>query len=185
MNNLDLENLIKERLNAAGLGRFLDHEREQYLEFPDGFFAEIVLEDAAKIPDAERVIRSVKEELESQGIELHAIVRAIWGLAAVTIVPVHPPRFVVTLRSGTREQKVTVNVTGAAFEEIRSAARNGGLREYGADESSILVGIVSEFVRLELSYGGESYWPVLERPQLELNEWALQYLMIHGPAKAS
>ncbi len=89
-----------------------------------------------------------------------------------------------TLRSGSRECTVTVDVTGLALSGILKAFREGSLREYGQEQKTALLGIVTEFVRLELSYGGESSWDPLLRPELELNEWALQYLTCHSPAKA-
>jgi hypothetical protein len=191
MTTIELERLIKDRLRAAGLVECLDEGKEQYLEFPDGFFAEVVLKDGSKLPEAQRILRGVKEELGKQGVELSTIVRAIWEVIGVQSVGMAPPRsggfhrFVATLRSGKRECTITVDVTGSALAEVRSAFRGGSLREYGADQDAALVGIVNEFVILELSYGGESYWdPTLDH-ELKLDENALSYLMIHGPAKAT
>jgi hypothetical protein len=187
MTTTELEKVIKDRLGAAGLADCLDERQDQYLEFPDGFFAEVVLRDGSRLPDAQRVLKGVKEDLGRRGTELSGLVRALWEVVAVRPAPPESgafPRFIVNLRSGSRDCIVTVDVTGLAFAGILNAYRGGNLREYGNDQNTALVGIVTEFVRLELSYGGESSWDPLLRPQLELNDSALQYLMIHSPAKA-
>jgi len=190
MTSFELGNLIKDRLGTAGLSQYLDDAREQYLEFPDGFFAEIVLKDGSKLSEAQRLVKSIEEELRKRGVELDAIVRATWevvrieskGLAPLESGGFH--RFVVTLRSGNRECAVTVDVTGIALAMVLRAFEEGGLREYGPDRNAALVAIVREFVRLELSYGGESYWDPTLNPDLKLNEDALSYLTMHSPAKA-
>jgi hypothetical protein len=187
MTSSELEKLIKDRLSDAGLAAFLDERTEQYLEFPDGFFAEVVLKDGSKLAEAHRVVKSVKEDLGKLGIDLHVIIRAIWEVVAVEsagIISGGFHRFRVTLQSGGRECTVDVNVTGLAFAEILSAFRGSNLRDYGSDQNTVLAGIVTKFVRLELSYGGESSWDPLLRPELELNEWALQYLTSPSPVKA-
>ena len=83
MTSLELGNLIRNRLIAAGFGQYLDEAREQYLEFPDGFFAEVVLTDGSTLSEAQRVVKSVEEELRKLGVDLHAIVRATWDVVAV------------------------------------------------------------------------------------------------------
>lgn len=191
MTSIELEKLIKDRLGVAGLAQYLDEGKEQYLEFPDGFFVEIVLKDGSRLPEAQRIVKGIAEELRKQGVELHAIVRAIWEVVGVQSAGMAPPgsggfhRFIATLQSGGRECTVTVEVTGLALAEILNAFRAGSLRECGSDEQTALSGIVREFARLELSHGGESYWdPTLDH-ELILNENALSYLMIHSPAKSS
>ncbi len=164
MTSGELENLIKSRLGVAGLAQCLDEGKEQYVEFPDGFFAEVVLKDGSRLPDAQRILRGVKEELGKQGVELSVIVRAIWEVVAVQSVGMAPPgsngfhRFIVSLRSGGRECTVTVDVTGLAVAGIRNALRAGSLKEMAADERSAVAAVVGEFVRYELSHGGESFW---------------------------
>jgi hypothetical protein len=188
MTTTELEKVIKDRLGAAGLSDSLDERQDQYLEFPDGFFAEVVLRDGSKLADAQRILKGVKEELGKRGTELSGLVRAIWEVVSVRMAPLESgtsSRFIVNLRSGSRECTVTVNVTGPAFASILAAFRAGSLGEYGTDHNAALAGIVTEFVRLELSYGGESSWDPILRPELELNDSALQYLMIHSPTKAS
>ena len=190
MTSGELENLIKSRLGAAGLARFLDEGKEQYLEFPDGFFAEVVLRDGSRLPDAQRILRGVKEELAKQGVELSVIVRAIWEVVSVQSVGAAPPgsngfhRFIVSLRSGGRECTVTVDVTGLAVAGILNAFRAGSLKELASDEPSAISAVVGEFVRYELSHGGESYWDPTLDSELTLNENALSYLLIHAPTKS-
>ena len=207
MTSYELGNLIKDRLRAAGLAQYLDEAREQYLEFPDGFFAEVVLKDGSKLSEAQRIVKSIEEELRKQGIELDAIVRAIWevdgvekagmasdlvnalrqqGGAVAAAGSAGAQRLIATLRSGERECRVTVDVTAGALGTVIAAfnKNQGALREYGADRDQALIRIVAEFVRLELSSGGRSYWDPILRPELTLNENALEYLTMHGPAKA-
>jgi len=182
MNSFELGNLIKDRLGAVGLSQYVDDAREQYLEFPDGFFAEVVLKDGSKLSEAQRLVNSIEEELRKQGVELNAIVRATWEIVRVENKGWAPPdsggfhRFVVTLRSGNRECAVTVDMTGVAVAMVARAFEDGALREFGPDKNLALVGIVREFVRTELSYGGESYWDPTLDSGLKLNEDALSYL---------
>ncbi|MGO9269863.1 MAG: hypothetical protein ACLQOO_06365 [Terriglobia bacterium] len=63
MTSIDLEKLIKGRLGDAGLGQSLDEGKEQCSEFPDGFFAEVVLKDGSRRTEAQRIVKSLKEEL--------------------------------------------------------------------------------------------------------------------------
>lgn len=187
MTSFELGNLIKDRLGAVGLSQYLDDAREQYLEFPDGFFAEVVLKDGSKLSEAQRLVNSIEEELRKRGVELSAIVRALWevvGVEKAGMAPQGSQRFVATLRSADRECKVTVDMTGNALAMVRGAFGQGGLREFGADRDTALRQIVQEFVRLELSHGGQSYWDPTLHPELVLNEDALSYLTMHNPAKA-
>jgi hypothetical protein len=205
MTSYELGKLIKDRLGAVGLAQYLDEAREQYLEFPDGFFAEVVLTDGSKLPEAQMLVKSIEEELRKQGIELDAIVRATWEVVRVEKAGMAPPlrdalrqqgaagtlplsagvqRLIATLRSGERECRVEVNVTAGALGMVLAAFNQGALREYGVNHDEVLKSIVAEFVRLELSYGGESYWDPILYPELTLNENALEYLTAHRPAKA-
>jgi hypothetical protein len=190
MTSIELENLIKSRLGVAGLTQSLDEGKEQYLEFPDGFFAEVVFKDGSRLFEAQRIVKGVKEELGKQGVELSTIVRAIWEVVGVQSVGMAPPgsggfhRFIVTLQSGARQCTVTVDVTGLALAGILSAFRAGSLREFGSGEQTALSGIVREFVRSELSRAGESYWDPTLDSELTLNENALSYLLIHTSTRS-
>lgn len=62
-----------------------------------------------------------------------------------------------------------MNVTGLALAEMRRRLSNRDLGGFADEED-----VVREFVRLEVSYGEESYWDPLRYPELELNGDALQ-----------
>ena len=187
MTSFELGNLIENRLAAAGLARDVDEGKEQYLEFPDGFFAEIVLKDGTRLPEAQRLIKSIEEELRTKGIELDAIVRATWEVVAIRKAgpapgPANGQRFVATLRSGSRELEVRVDMPGVALAGVLAEFNQGGLRDFGADKDTVLNRIVSAFLRLELSLAGESYWDPLLYPERTLDENALQYVTMHTAA---
>ena len=187
MTSLELGNLIRGRLTAAGLGQYLDEAREQYLEFPDGFFAEVVLTDGSRLSEAQRIVKSIEEELRKQGVELDPIVRARWELVEVRKAglapgPANGQRFVATLRSGSRNLGVTVDMPGLAWARARAAFRAGGLGAFGTDEDTALKEIVGVFLRSELSLGGESYWDPILYPERTLDENALQYVTMHAAA---
>jgi hypothetical protein len=189
MTSYELGNLIKDRLRAAGLAQYLDEAREQYLEFPDGFFAEVVLKDGSKLSEARRILTSVEEELRKQGVELNAIVRAEWEVesverAGMAPVPGGSERLEARLRSGDGKCEVAVIVTPGASQTIYAASKQGGLKEYGQYWDAAMVELGRQFLRLELSYGGESYWDPILHPELTLNESALEYLTMHDPARA-
>src|SRR5208337_4243530 len=78
MTSTELEKLTRDELTNVGLWRVVDRHKSQFLEFPDGVFAEVVLADGSKLEDAEGVLRALRENLRKQGIELDAIVRASW-----------------------------------------------------------------------------------------------------------
>jgi hypothetical protein len=189
MTSLELGNLIRERLSAAGLAQYLDEAKEQYLEFPDGFFAEVVLKDASKLSEAQRVVKSVEEELRRQGVELDAIVRTNWEVVDVDGSIMHPPQngrqFDVTIQSGTAKSKVSVKVPPMVWATVKGAFNQGALRELGDDPEAVLQQIVREFVKLQLSYGGESYWDPILHPELVLDEHALHYLTMQNHVKAN
>lgn len=189
MTSFEVGELIKDRLSAADLARYLDDAREQYLEFPDGFFAEVVLKDGSRLSEAQRIVKSVEEELRKQGVELDAIVRAIWEVVTIrkggmAPSPANGQRFVATLRSGSRECEVRVDMPGIALASVLAEFARGGLRDFGADEDTVLKQIVSAFLRVELSLGGGSYWDPLLYPERTLDENALQYVTMHTAAKA-
>jgi hypothetical protein len=83
MTSTEVEKLIREALNTVGLWQVVDQYKSQFLEFPDGFFAEIVLNDGSKLVDAEGVVRQVEENLRKQRTELDVIVRANWTVKEV------------------------------------------------------------------------------------------------------
>jgi hypothetical protein len=177
----ELEKTVREELTNAGLWPDVDERKSQFLEFPDGLFAEIVLNDGSKLAEAERVVRLLKVESKLDRQELDAVVRANWGIqgidgpAPAIVVPggIRPAlAFTATLKAGGLSKTVVIHVTMSAVEAIkRNIARSGEV----VDEAAAVKEVVREFLKLRLSYGGESYWDPLEDQPLELSEDALLY----------
>jgi hypothetical protein len=181
MTESELNKSLSERLKSAGLAPYLVREKSQILEFPDGFFAEIVLSDASKLEEANAVVASIRAGVERQGSHLTSIVRAIWSVKQVE--GVGPARgasggiksavdFRAVLESGRREAEVTVQVGRDALRELR--------QRLGSD-----TGAVADFLRLQLSFGGAGYWDPLRYPTQELNSAAVLYLCAHRPVTAA
>jgi len=76
-----------------------------------------------------------------------------------------------------------VDMPGIALASVLAAFNEGGLRDFGMDKDTVLGEIVSAFLRLELSLGGESYWDPILYPERTLDENALQYVTMHTVAK--
>ncbi|MGB7599344.1 MAG: hypothetical protein WBM24_03500 [Candidatus Sulfotelmatobacter sp.] len=188
MTSTELEKLVRNELTNAGLWGLVDRHKSQFLEFPDGLFAEIVFSDGSNLEDAEGILRAVRESLKKRGVELDVIVRANWTIQ--DIAEPGPARglsggiraawaFPVTLISGKLAAEVEVDVTMLAIQEIKSRLVEAS--EKSAEEKKIMKEVVREFLKLELSLGGESYWDPIRCPQRELNESALLYLLLHSP----
>lgn len=193
-----IENLIRNALSTAGLWQIVDQNESQFLEFPDGFFAEVVLNDGSKQVDAERVVRDVEGSLRKQGTDLDVIVRSRWNVervwkvehvehAGTTGAAMGRPRFSETfeviLASGGQRTTVTVDVTHPVWLGI--AHWSPGLPpdpEFGPIDTSTpeqtdrVKDFVIQFLKLRLSLGGSNYWDPIREPSLELDEAALQYL---------
>lgn len=185
MSSSELEGIAKGKLRDEGLLGVLDEHKSQFLEFPDGLFAELVINDGSKLVDVERIGREVRELLKARGVELDVIVRSTWrvkevgdpqpargasgGLRAAWAVPV-------VLASGNATRDVEVDVGLLAVDGIKRKIQGKGLNEGAAVKE-----VVREFVELQLSLGGESYWDPIRYPQQELNESALLYLFMHTP----
>ena len=187
MNAVELGKLTREQLSAAGLWDLVDQHKSQFLEFPDGFFAEIVLKDGSRIAEAELVESDLRQSLRKQGTELDVIVRSIWAVDSVgdpKVVPgtpgvsdfsvVYPARLV----SGGLTVDVQVEVTISASEAIKRRAKQSA---GSYDKKAAIKQVVKEFLDLQLSFGGESYWDPIRYPKQELNDSALLYLFTHGP----
>lgn len=183
----ELERLLQQELGKVDLWDSVDQHKSQFLEFPDGLFAEIVFVDGSRLPQGERVLQEVKWVLREKGVELDAIVRAAWSVQSIG--DPGPARglsggiraawaFPVTLVSGQATTPVEVDVTYLAVLEIRNKLLGGS--EGSQDEKGVMKEVVREFLKLELSLGGESYWDPIRYPQRELNEAALSYLLLHG-----
>jgi len=187
MTSTQLERLIRQRLDAVNLLPALNDYKSQFLDFPDGFFVELVLNDGTKLVEVERIAREVRDELGKQNIELDVIVRSLWIVQSI-----EGPKpaisvsggigvawaFSATLASGDLKTDVEVAVTQLAVREIRRRIEEGSLGP--ADEKDAMRQVVKEFLKLQLSFGGESYWDPIGHPQQELNESALLYLFGHS-----
>ena len=185
MTSTEVEKLIRDALTTAGLWHVVDQHKSQFLEFPDGFFAEIVLNDGSKLADVESIVQEVEGSLRKQGTDLHPIVRANW-----TVRNVENPRpaigvsggirsawaFPATLVSGGLTTDVEVDVDQFAIDAIRRKFVSGGQME----ENAAMKEVVREFLNLQLSLGGESYWDPIGDPKQELHEGAFLYLLGHS-----
>jgi hypothetical protein len=176
----DLEHSVRGSLRQAGLLQYLDEEETQFLEFPDGWFAELVVKDGSKVREVESVVQRFKADLRrEQAVELDEIVRPVWRLAkiervgpSVSFPELEPAvRFAAGLQSGSLSCNVTVDVTEAALGVIRER-----VKRTGAPEDAALLEVVGEFVKFELAHGGKSYWDPRRDSRLELNAGALMYL---------
>jgi hypothetical protein len=181
MTAAELEKTVREEFTNAGLWPDVDERKSQFLEFPDGLFAEIVLNDGSKLAEAERVFRLLKVESKLDLQELDAVVRANWTIESIDgpvpaiVVPGGIRQawaFTATLKAGALSKAVVIRVTMSAVEAIRrNIARSGEV----VDEAAAIREVAKEFLKLRLSYGGESYWDPLEDQPLELSEDALLY----------
>jgi hypothetical protein len=196
--SIQVEDLVERQLRDAGLLRFVNREHSQYLDLGDEVFAEVVLTDGTPLNDVEKIVRRTSEEVKSQGIRLDSVVRALWEVDEVH--HVGPSRsssgglraayeFEVTLKSGARRQRVTVDVSWSAVEFLRQKL---GLGKFvsGSDNalqrghlSEELVGErVRSFVEHELSLGGTSYWDPILYPRRDLNDAAMLFLALQSTA---
>lgn len=189
----DLRSTLEKRLQEAGLARFIDTERSQFLDFRGEVFVEIVLNDGSAIDEVERIVRLTADETSAQGIKLDSVVRALWEIVSVEYSG-HQSRnvdftqlraaeeFHVVLCSGARRCTVVVDVTWAAIELLRHKL---GLREPSPSHDlpaghiirEMVAPVVRRFVEQALSRGGTSYWDPLESSQIELSGTDLSFLM--------
>jgi hypothetical protein len=193
MRAAELETVIRDKLEQAGLSAVLNEENSQFLDLSDGLFAEIVLNDASKLPGAERVVRSVKEELEERGVPVDSImVRAVWRVRGIEFIREARSvsgglkaalEFEAILESGSRQCSVSVELTLAALNKLREKLAlqekvgfPGWTKDGDVDEETLRK-VVAEFLDFQLSSGGASYWDPLHFPKLELNESAVSYLI--------
>jgi len=180
MTSTEMERLIREKLGAAGLLLVLDEYKSQFLEFPDGLFAELVLTDGSKLLEVERIGREVRESLKKQNVDLDVIVRSVWIVKEIANPPYGSPlgvwRIPVILASGSETRAVEVDVQYDVVLDIKNR-----IAEKALDETSAVKEVVREFIEMELSLGGESYWDPIRYPQREINGSALSYLFLHTP----
>jgi len=186
MEHDELNRLMTTKLKKAGLGDHLVKEKSALLGFPDEYYAEIVLDDAAKISAANEALAEVAAQLQRENEKLDYIVRALWEVEGVELAPdydsgaipdlmkqgIFSLRFVATLRSGQQVKKeVGVELTPSAYEELRRLGQP-------IDVDS-LKDLVRDFLKLQLSFGGESYWDPIKHPGQQLNDGAVLHLHYH------
>lgn len=163
----ELHQRIIDRLNAAGLGQHLVADMSQLFEFPEEYFAEVVVDDAGRIDDANAVMEKIAQEMSEQNQDLDYIVRAVWQVTSV--IPLGEEelstqmgegffglRFLATLKSGSREQKVGVEVMPGAY------GRLGIVR--GPDPEALRKSIKRELEGW-LSIRGPGYWDPIREPR--------------------
>lgn len=180
----EIEELLDRRLQEADLMKFVNRDRSQFLDLQSDFFVELVLNDGNAIPDVEKIVRRVADELRSQGIGLDSVVRALWEIVRVEFVGPSlsseggyraATNFRAVLRSGTRECVVSVDVFMSATELLRS--RLGFSSERLSQSTDLMVPVVRNFLEHQLSSGGTSYWSPLLYPKQELNEPAMSFVL--------
>src|ERR1700685_2167246 len=81
-----IEELLERRLQEAGLAKFVNKGRSQFLDLSDELFVELVLNDGVVLDDVEKIVRRFAEELKAQGVSLDTIVRALWEVVEVNYV---------------------------------------------------------------------------------------------------
>lgn len=184
----EAEERLERQLRESGLAQFLDRERSQFLDLADQIFVEIVLNDATRLDDAEKIIRNLARELNAQGIHLDSVVRAVWEVVDVAFAgPSRSPdggirassEFHVTLKSGTRIHRVTVDVFWGASEflEQKFSLKGEGVHRRRQVSNEMLTNAVRSFVQHQLSAGGTSYWDPIRFPRVQLNDAAMLFLL--------
>lgn len=180
----EIDELLDRRLREAGLMKFVNRDRSQFLDLQSELFVELVLNDGTVIPDVEKIVRRTADELRSQDIRLDSVVRALWDIVRVEFVgPSRTPdgglraasKFQAVLRAGTRECVVSVDVFLSATELLRS--KLGFNTERASLSMDLVVPLVKSFLEHQLSSGGTGYWSPLLYSKLELNESAMSFLL--------
>jgi len=132
----------------------------------DSFFAEVILNDGSRVSEAEEAMLSLKSSLSTEGIKLEPRVAAEWSLKSVEYGGIcrgesggirSAEYFSAELVAGTARQTVTVEVSQAAFEELKE--RLGAKKPEGFQQTNALVcEILRDEINLWLSRRGESRW---------------------------
>jgi len=188
----ELRGTLEKRLQAAGLAQFVDRDRSQFLDLGGEVFVEIVVNDGAVLGDIEKIVSLTSDEMRAQHILVDTLVRALWEMVSVEHAGTSrtadltqwraAEEFRVTLRSGTRQCRVTMDVTWGAMELLKHKL---GLRE-GQNQSGLPPGhvvremvapIVRKFIEQNLALGGTSYWDPLQDSRLELTATDMSFLM--------
>jgi hypothetical protein len=179
-----LQGMLESRLSEAGLAEFYNKEHSQFLDLDGEVFAEVVINDASKLEDVEKVVRLTAEEMKSQGISLDSVVRALWEIVSVDYNgPSYTPdlkevraadEFCVVLQSGTRRCRIIVDVSSGAQDILRHQL---GLKG-ASDIREMITPLVRKLLEQRLSQGGTSYWdPLREGSRLVLTATAMSFLL--------
>jgi len=198
MTESELEKLAIDRLTAAGIVSVLDRHHSQFLWVGEEFFAEVVLTDASKQADADRLMKEIAEEMHRTGTRLEVVVRSIWQVGEIRYLgPARTPEgglmtaldFRAHLRSGGKEIDVRVDVTIAALTVLRQRLgiekfiMHIGWSPQKGDVSEEHIGAaVKVYLETQLEQGGTSYWDPLLQSHLTLNEAAMSYVLGHSTA---
>ncbi|MGA2904883.1 MAG: hypothetical protein ABSD98_13690 [Candidatus Korobacteraceae bacterium] len=171
----DLESRVRRKLQADGLLPYLVNERSQFLDFPSGYFLELVVKDGAKLPEFRRAVDEIRAQVPEK---LDVIVRAVWEVSNVggpiqaysmqTGSPRAATQYPVDLKSGGAVKRIWVEVTYLADKM---------LEEHGAEKTEDVKGIVEEFVVSQLKKGGASYWDPEQFPVLEINSNTASFIV--------
>ncbi len=198
MTESELEKLVLDRLHQAGIANVVDRDVSQFLWVGATFFAEIVLIDGSKQPEAERVLKEVVEDLQRKGTVLDLVVRARWQVVDIRYIDVARTAegglrmaldFRAKLQSGPKEIEVRVDVTIAALTVLRQKLGKddfimhiGWSPEKGDVEQANISAAVRAYLEMLLSQGGTSYWSPLGDKHLDLNESAMSFVLGHSTA---
>jgi hypothetical protein len=188
-----VEELIERHLRAAGIWDSVNKAHSQFLDMQDEMFVEIVLDDATHLEDTDKIVRNTAEELKAQDITLDSVVRALWEILDVSFVG--PSRsadggiraaylYDVTLKSGSRQHHVAVDVFWGAVEFLKQKRGLGKLtsKRMRDFQNEVVAKAVWSFVQDQLSLGGTSYWDPLLHSQREMNDAAM--LFVFGQSTA-
>jgi hypothetical protein len=193
-----VRNAIINMLQSRKLTPFWVSRSSQFLDVGGGVFVELVVNEGSKLQEFEEVVAAVKAECK--GLEIESIVRAVWvvesvryiglasnlGLASNHGIPLSADTladtFEAILNSGSRKTGVRIDVTWDAFERLKEELR----RESRAISDANLVEItkekVNDFLVLQLSLGGTSYWDPLRYRDRVLNGPTMAYVALHSAA---
>lgn len=84
MNENELEQLIRTRLRDAGLPKALNSTISQFLHMGgDNFFVELVLTDAAKLPEARNLAAELTTQLQNDEIQVSWVIGVRWELEKI------------------------------------------------------------------------------------------------------
>lgn|SRR5487761_24395 len=159
MTDNELDRLLREKLQKAGVQEVVDWEKFFLFPTPEGVLAEIVLTDASKLEQAERAVEEAKRELEGQRVSLLPTVRALWEVVSVepefdvASLPTLARQGIFSLRFRVKlkhaKEPVGVEVTPDAYRDL----------EYNKKcDIDTLKRVVEAWVKSRLLVGGADHW---------------------------